>query len=73
MHRIYVIIFSLIILLFSCQENKDQSGKTVFRYNESKGIATLDPGFAKSQVLIWPANQLYNGLVQMDNNLNIKL
>lgn len=37
-----------------------------------KGIATLDPAFAKSQVLIWPANQLYNGLVQMDNHLNIK-
>lgn len=72
MSRIYLIIFSLIVLLFSCKESKDNTGKTVFRYNESKGIATLDPAFAKSQVLIWPANQLYNGLVQMDNHLNIK-
>ena len=65
-------LFSIIILLFSCKEKKNRTDKTVFRYNESKGIATLDPAFAKSQVLIWPANQLYNGLVQMDNNLNIK-
>ncbi|MCB2194955.1 MAG: ABC transporter substrate-binding protein [Bacteroidetes bacterium] len=72
MQRIYLIIFSLLIFLSSCQESKDHSDKTVFRYNESKGIATLDPAFAKSQVLIWPANQLYNGLVQMDNHLNIK-
>ena len=59
------------LLFYSCKQDKTQSDKTVFRYNESKGIATLDPAFAKSQVLIRPANQLYNGLVQMDNNLNI--
>lgn len=68
----YFIIFSFITLFYSCHEGKNHSDKTVFRYNESKGIATLDPAFAKSQVLIWPANQLYNGLVQMDNDLNIK-
>ena len=68
----YFITFLFIILIFSCKENKDHSDRTIFRYNESKGIATLDPAFTKSQVLIWPTNQLYNGLVQMDNNLNIK-
>ena len=35
-------------------------------------VVRPDPAFAKSQVLIWPTNQIYNGLVQMDNNLNIK-
>jgi len=45
---------------------------TVFRYNESKGIATLDPAFAKSQTLIWPVHQLFNGLVQMDSELNVQ-
>ncbi|MCG8411875.1 MAG: ABC transporter substrate-binding protein [Bacteroidales bacterium] len=44
----------------------------IFRYNESKGISTLDPAFAKNQVLIWPANQLYNGLVQMDSELQVR-
>ncbi len=71
MRNYFFLIFTFVLLFYSCKEDKIQSDKTVFRYNESKGIATLDPAFAKSQVLIWPANQLYNGLVQMDNNLNI--
>jgi len=62
----------LIFLLFvSCSDNTIKY-PNVFRYNESKGIATLDPAFAKSQVLIWPVNQLFNGLVQMDKKLTIK-
>ncbi len=60
------------LLFFSCTEKKTIKHPNVFRYNESKGIATLDPAFAKSQVLIWPVNQIFNGLVQMDNQLSIK-
>lgn len=37
----------------------------IFRYNESAGIATLDPAFAKDQSIIWPCRQLYNGLVEL--------
>lgn len=68
------IFYILIFIIFSCShsDNNIHNQKTVFRYNESKGITTLDPAFAKSQVLIWPANQLYNGLVQMDNSLHVK-
>lgn len=54
------------------QEKAENTSRTVFRYNESKGIATLDPAFAKSQTLIWPVHQLFNGLVQMDSALNIQ-
>ena len=53
-------------------EKKNDIDLSVFRYNESKGIATLDPAFARNQTLIWPVNQLFNGLVQMDDSLNIK-
>jgi peptide/nickel transport system substrate-binding protein len=60
-------------LFLSCQKaTETPEKKTVFRYNESKGIATLDPAYAKSQTLIWPVHQLFNGLVQMDSSLNIK-
>ena len=62
----------LVLLFFSCKNQNTESSKNVFRYNESKGISTLDPAFAKSQVLIWPTNQLFNGLVQMDNKLKIQ-
>lgn len=67
-----ILLFIFLTLFYSCQRKDDFSSNNVFRYNESKGISTLDPAFAKSQVLIWPTNQLYNGLVQMDNKLIIK-
>lgn len=44
----------------------------VFRYNEHANITTLDPAFAKDQRNIWAANQLFTGLVQLDDSLNIK-
>ncbi|MFC2096147.1 ABC transporter substrate-binding protein [Bacteroidota bacterium] len=66
-----IVILIIIFFFTTCQNRNKQSVKNVFRYNESKGIATLDPAFAKSQVLIWPTNQIFNGLVQMDNELNI--
>ena len=64
----------LILLLFAFCSGPPEADQdmTVFRYNESKGIATLDPAFAKSQTLIWPVHQLFNGLVQMDSELNIQ-
>lgn len=73
MMRIKIILYILLLILFnSCHNKTNLLDKNIFRYNESKGIATLDPAFAKSQVLIWPTNQIYNGLLQMDNALNIK-
>lgn len=50
---------------------KAASGKTVFYYNESTGIATLDPAFAKNQSIMWAIHQVYNTLVEIDSNLNI--
>lgn len=50
----------------------DYEGKSIFRYNESAGISTLDPAFAKEQSIIWAVNQLFNGLVQMDKELNVQ-
>ena len=47
-------------------------GKTVFKYNESAGISSLDPAFARDQANIWADNQLYNGLVELDNKLYVK-
>jgi len=59
--------------LFSCsdKQTKDRD-HLVFRYNESSNIATLDPAFARTQAEIWITNQLFNGLVQMDDNLTIQ-
>ena len=59
-------------LLYSCSNTDQNSNLSIFKYNESSGISTLDPAFAKDQATIWATNQLFNGLVQLDNNLNVK-
>ena len=63
----------LIILITSCKSGKfENDGRTVFRYNESAGITSLDPAFARDQANIWAVNQLFNGLVQLDDKLKVK-
>lgn len=58
-------------LFFSCKNKYDNSDKMIFRYNEASGIQSLDPAYSSGQSTIWPCNQLYNGLVDMDDSLNI--
>lgn len=73
MRRFLPALLLLVMGLGACKTpEKPEPGMTVFRYNESKGIATLDPAYAKSQTLIWPVHQLFNGLVQMDSALNVQ-
>ncbi|HEA30654.1 MAG TPA: ABC transporter substrate-binding protein [Leeuwenhoekiella sp.] len=65
-------IFLLVQLLSSCtDEGKTYPEDLVFRYNEHYNVATLDPAFARNPPIIWPTNQLFNGLVQQDDSLNI--
>jgi oligopeptide transport system substrate-binding protein len=71
MARIILIGILCTALVVSCT-TQQQSRQNVFRYNESKGIPTLDPAFARNQTIIWPVNQLFNGLVQFDDSMHIK-
>lgn len=59
-------------LLFSCSPVKKEDARKAFRYNESKGITTLDPAFARRENEIRPISQIFNGLVEMDDSLHIK-
>lgn len=65
--------YSLILMTLSCV-SKENSKKDhlVFRYNEHKNIGSLDPAFSKDLADIWATHQLFNGLVQMDDQLNVK-
>lgn len=63
----------LFILLYSCGNNANPNAdRAVFRYNEHKNIGSLDPAFSKDISDIWATNQLFNGLVQMDDHLQIQ-
>ena len=63
------LFFSLIIV--SCHQNTDNNLK-IFKYNEYSNISSLDPAFSSTLRNMWPCNQLYNGLVKLDENLEIK-
>jgi oligopeptide transport system substrate-binding protein len=71
MNRLLLLIH-IILLLISCNGDKNNSNKKVFKYNTTNGISSLDPAFARNQDNIWACHLLYNGLVQTDSNLQIK-
>jgi len=63
-----------IIAFFCCCSCYNEAGQedAVFHYNESTGIASLDPAFAKNQSIMWAVHQLYNTLVEVDSALHIR-
>lgn len=67
----FVVAAWLLLLLFSCTSPSNKKEGAVFRYNQPGGITSLDPAFAKDQANIWAVNQLYNGLVQLNDSLQI--
>lgn len=71
MRKLTTFLLPLLLILLSCQQDK-QSGRTVFRYNESSGITSLDPAYARNQANIWAVNQLFNGLVQLNDQLEVE-
>lgn len=58
------------MMLVGCQSHRHPD-KKIFRYNESSGIPSLDPAFAKNQSTMWVAHQLYSTLVQVNDSLEI--
>ena len=60
-----------LFLAVRCDDTTVVDSKVVFRYNEFRNITSLDPAFARNPQNIWPIQQLFNGLVQLDQNLNV--
>jgi len=68
-----VLLFLVSIVLTACSSSSSNDrDHLVFRYNEQYQISTLDPAFARNPSIIWPTNQLFNGLVQLDDSLNVR-
>ncbi|CAN5802800.1 ABC transporter substrate-binding protein [soil metagenome] len=60
------------ITFFESCNSHQHPDKTIFRYNEQTGIASLDPAFAKNQSIMWAIHQLYNTLIEVDDNMKLK-
>jgi ABC-type transport system substrate-binding protein len=65
-----LLILLFLLSLFSC--HRPSPTGNIFRYNESAGVSTLDPAFARSQAVMWPVTQLYSTLVEVDDSMRIK-
>ena len=67
-----ILLILSLIALFSCGSKKnDNENLKIFKYNESAGILTLDPIYAKDLPHIWACNQIFNGLVAFDDEMNV--
>lgn len=73
MKLIFPIILSALILS-SCNSSDDKAnaGKEIFLYNEMGRISSLDPAAASSFENIWATTQIFNGLVDLDDSLNVQ-
>lgn len=67
LNKYYQFFVSLLLVFFSCSD-ENKNDKKIFHYNESTGIASLDPGFSKNQSTMWPVHQLFNTLVETYND-----
>jgi len=69
----YYLAFVMMLGLTACHhESHQHANKEIFRYNEATGLVNLDPAFARDQAHSWVCNQLYNGLVQLDDSLHVR-
>lgn len=68
----YLLIAFYLFLFSGCSSGAEDDKSTVFRYNEHTNISSLDPAFAKNQSNIWATNQLFSGLVQLDDSLKVQ-
>lgn len=66
-----ILLLAACSLLFAACSSHQHPGKKIFHYNESSGLATLDPAFAKNKQVMWAVHQLYNTLVEVDSNLQM--
>ncbi|UAY50620.1 ABC transporter substrate-binding protein [Ferruginibacter albus] len=67
--RYLLVACSLWLVACSSHQHPD---KKIFHYNESSGIASLDPAFAKNQSIMWAVHQIYNTLIEVDDKMQLK-
>lgn len=59
-------------LFFSCSDGPASSEVRLLTYNASDGVRSLDPGRATDLESMWVVDQLYEGLLELDQELEVK-
>ena len=66
--RLMVICLLTLAITTTCiNSSEENENRTVFNYNEKVGISSLDPASANNTEDIWGVNQVFNGLVQLND------
>lgn len=58
-------------VLLGCNQENGHEKYKVFHFNLNEGLTSVDPAFAKNQPNIWVCNQLYNGLVELNDKMEV--
>lgn len=69
-YTLSIILAACSLWLVACNSH-EHPDKKIFRYNESSGLASLDPAFAKNKQVMWATHQLYNTLIEIDSNMQM--
>ena len=59
-------------LTIACSSPHDRQETELFTYNASDGVRSLDPGKAMDLESIWVVDQLYEGLLELDEDMNLR-
>lgn len=64
-------LMALMALSACLSATDDPLPKSVFQYNESNGITSLDPAFARNLENMWAVNQVFDGLLRLNEQLHV--
>jgi len=63
------LFFPILIWINSCQNVDKLKFSNYFFYNEDQNLTTLDPAFTRTQSEIWVVSQMFEGLVEFNDQL----
>jgi len=69
--KFILLLVPVVFFTISCAQ-QTKTKRDVFRMNISAGLTSLDPAFSKDQATMWCDNQLFNGLVQVNEKLEVQ-
>lgn len=72
MLRLATALVPAVVLMHACGHREQDHAGSVFRYNQAEGITSLDPAFARNLENMWACDQLYDGLVEMGPDLEVR-
>jgi peptide/nickel transport system substrate-binding protein len=64
--------FLILICFSACDNQKKMNERSVFRFNISSGVSSLDPGFAKDMGTTWISGNIYDCLFMLDSQTQLK-